>query len=133
MAPAPLAKASPVLKPLPRALPRPVPAAAVPEAPESASRNQYRIELMSEAVRHARERYPQLARDNRWEGDVDVGIAVSASGRTTLSVKSGSGHQVLDEQALELLRQAAKVVVLPRALRGKDFAIEVRASYRLGD
>jgi TonB family protein len=130
-------------------LPRPRVAKALPrpaakteqiatEVPEAVSRDQYRIELMAEALRQARERhppkgYPQLARDNQWEGDVQVGVVVSASGGTTLTLKGGSGYEALDEQALELLRQAARAVAVPHTLRGKDFAIDVRASYRLGD
>jgi hypothetical protein len=40
---------------------------------------------------------------------------------------------VLDEQALEMFRQAAKAVPLPPALRGKEFSLEVRAIYGLED
>jgi len=108
------------------------------EVPEAVSRDQYRIELMAEALRQGRERhppkgYPQLARDNRWEGEVHVGVVVSASGATTITLKGGSGHEALDEQALETLRHAAQSIALPQTLRGKDFAIEVRATYRLED
>lgn len=123
-----------------KALPRPAAKAeqTVTEVPEAVSRDQYRIELMAEALRQARERhppqgYPQLARDNQWEGDVQVGVVVSASGAARLTLKGGSGYEVLDQQALELLRQAAQAVAVPRTLRGKDFAIDVRATYRLGD
>jgi TonB family protein len=101
------------------------------ELPEAVSRDQYRIELMVEALRRARERYPQLARDNRWEGEVRVGVVVTASGRTTLMLKDGSGYEVLDEHALDALRMAARAVTLPPALRGKAFAVDVRAAYRL--
>ena len=108
------------------------------EVPESLTRDQYRIELMAEALRQGRERhppqgYPQLARDHRWEGDVHVGVVVSASGGATLTLKGGSGYQALDEQALDLLRQAALAIAVPHTLRGKDFAVDVRASYRLAD
>ena len=131
---------SPVQAKIKKELPRPAAKAqqAAAEVPEAVSRDQYRIELMAEALRQARERhppkgYPQLARDNRWEGDVQVDVVVSASGGATLTLKGGSGYEALDEQALELLRQAAQAVAVPRTLRGKDFAIDVRATYRLGD
>jgi TonB family protein len=135
---APLAKSSPALKPLPRAAAKPAPPPPAPEVPEAVSRDQYRIELMAAALRQARERhppkgYPQLARDNQWEGDVQVGVVVSASGGATLTLKGGSGYEVLDEQALDLLRQALQVVAVPLTLRGRDFAIDVRATYRLAD
>ena len=99
--------------------------------PEAVSRDQYRIELMAEALRRRASAYPQLARDNRWEGDVRVGVVVTASGRTTLMLKDGSGYEVLDEHALDALRMAARAVTLPPALRGKAFAVDVRAAYRL--
>jgi len=116
-----------------KALPRPAAKAeqTATEVPEAVSRDQYRIELMVEALRRARERYPQLARDNRWEGEVRVGVVVTASGRTTLMLKDGSGYEVLDEHALDALRMAARAVTLPPALRGKAFAVDVRAAYRL--
>jgi TonB family protein len=124
---------SPVQAKSKKQLPRPAAKAqqSVAELPEAVSRDQYRIELMVEALRRARERYPQLARDNRWEGEVRVGVVVTASGRTTLMLKDGSGYEVLDEHALDALRMAARAVTLPPALRGKAFAVDVRAAYRL--
>ena len=40
---------------------------------------------------------------------------------------------MLDQQALEMFTQAAKVVPIPPALRGKEFGVEVRAIYGLED
>jgi periplasmic protein TonB len=130
VSPPPVASVAPV--------PAPVPAAPRTEVSESLSRDQYRIELMAEAARHARTRYPPrgyppLARENNWEGDVRVGVAVSANGRASITLKGSSGYEVLDQQALDSFRQAARGVALPQALRGKDFAIDVRATYRLED
>jgi outer membrane biosynthesis protein TonB len=76
VSPPPVASVAPV--------PAPVPAAPRTEVSESLSRDQYRIELMAEAARHARTRYPPrgyppLARENNWEGDVRVGVAVRAT------------------------------------------------------
>jgi TonB family protein len=111
--------------------PGPAPAAPSAEAPESLSRDQYRLQLVDEARRH--KRYPPLARENNWQGDVLVAVVVGANGRTSVTLKGSSGYEVLDRQALEMFRQAARVVAVPPTLRGKEFALEVRAVYGLED
>ena len=89
------------------------------------------MQLIDEARRH--KRYPPLARENNWQGDVRVGVAVAANGRPTVTLKGSSGYDVLDRQALEMFTQAARAVPVPPALRGKEFALEVRAVYGLED
>jgi periplasmic protein TonB len=111
--------------PAPSAAPSPA------QAPEALSRDQYRVQLIDEARRH--KRYPSLARENNWQGDVRVGVAVAANGRPTVTLKGSSGYEVLDRQALEMFTQAARAVPVPPALRGKEFALEVRAVYGLED
>jgi len=101
------------------------------QAPESLSRDQYRLQLIDEARRH--KRYPPLARENNWQGDVRVGVAIAANGRPSVTLKGSSGYEVLDRQALEMFTQAARAVPIPPALRGKEFALEVRAVYGLED
>ena len=111
--------------------PAPLVQAAPAEPPESLSRDQYRVQLIDAARRH--KRYPPLARENNWEGDVKVGVAIAANGRPTVTLKGSSGYEVLDRQALEMFAQAARSVPVPPALRGKEFALEVRAVYGLED
>jgi protein TonB len=110
----------------------PAPAQAAPQpAPEFLSRDQYRVQLIDEARRH--KRYPPLARENNWQGDVRVGVTIGANGRPTVTLKGSSGYDVLDRQALEMFTQAARAVPLPPGLRGKEFSLEVRAIYGLED
>jgi len=96
---------------------------------DAQSRDQYRVQLIDEARRH--KRYPPLARENNWQGNVLVGVAIAADGRASVTVKGSSGHEILDRQALDMFRQAARAVPVPPALRGKEFALEVRAVYGL--
>ena len=124
-APPPVAAVAP-----PSPAPAPVQAAPQP-APESLSRDQYRVQLIDEARRH--KRYPPLARENNWQGDVRVGVTIGANGRPTVTLKGSSGYDVLDRQALEMFTQAARSVPLPPALRGTEFSLEVRAIYGLED
>lgn len=50
--------------------------------------------------------YPPLAKRRQWEGKVLLRVQVLASGAVAaVSVAAGSGHEVLDEAALEAVRQ----------------------------
>jgi protein TonB len=105
--------------------------AAAPPVADAASIARYRQQLIGVAVRY--KRYPPRAVERGWEGDVLVRVAVAASGEMRFDVKTSSGHDLLDAQALEMFRLAAPQVPLPQGLRGQTFDIEVRAVYRLTD
>jgi periplasmic protein TonB len=143
-APAPAPVPAPAAEAPVAAVPPPAVAAVpvVPPAPqaqqggsmqpsETVSRDQYRLQLIDEARRH--KRYPPLARENNWQGDVRIGVAVAASGRPTVTLKGSSGYEVLDRQALEMFGNAVRTVPVPPPLRGREFALEVRAVYGLED
>jgi len=100
-------------------------------AADAGTLGQYRLQLIAAARGY--KRYPPLARENNWEGNVLIGVAVAANGAAAVSVKASSGYQILDQQALKMFRQAAQAVPVPLALRGKQFAFEVRAVYGLED
>jgi protein TonB len=126
-------KALPVETPAP--VPAPVAVAvkvpSVPAAPDTASVSQYRVQLLGVAGRF--KRYPDVAREKNWTGNVVVRVAVGVAGEPEVGVRRSSGHAVLDEQALDMFRQAARAVPVPLALRGSAFALEVRAIYGLED
>jgi protein TonB len=112
--------------------PTPAPASASAEAFDAGSLAQYRLQIISAARKY--KRYPRVAMDNNWEGDVVVRMVVGANGIISeLSVKSSSGHEVLDQQALDMFKRAKPLVQIPPALRGKEFTIELRAIYSLKD
>ena len=74
------------------------------------------------------------ALDNGWEGEVVVRMAIAADGSVAaLDVSSSSGHAALDRQALEMFRRARAEVLVPDALRGRQFSLELRAVYNLKD
>jgi len=140
-APAPAPAEEPAPRSEPAAAPAPAPAApgpvaSAPVAPPTTDPAtliaQYRSQFIAAAVRF--KRYPLPARDNGWEGDVIVHLEIAPSGELAeLKVKRGSGHGVLDEQALEMFRLAAPQVPVPPALRGRAFSFDVRAVYSLKD
>jgi protein TonB len=112
---------------------KPQPAPAVPAVPDTASLiARYRAALLAEASRH--KRYPLVALDNGWEGEVVVRMAIAADGSIAgLDVQSSSGHAALDRQAVEMFRKARAAVALPDSLRGRQFSLELRAVFNLKD
>jgi len=129
--PAPEAPAAPsVPGPLARIETRPAPPAA--EMSDSAARDHYRQGLNIAAARF--KRYPRSAIDNNWEGEVVVRMTIGADGRiAALGIKTSSGHEMLDRQALEMFRIAKPFVLLPPELAGREFELELRAIYGLKD
>jgi protein TonB len=112
------------------ALPAP-PAAASAEDPGSLDK--YRL-LLNMVARNKYRRYPRNANSNDWTGSVYLRMVVGPSGDvTSLTVTKTSGHEVLDRQAQEMFRNAAAEVPVPPVLRGKQFAVELLATYYLTD
>jgi protein TonB len=108
----------------------PVPAA--PPGPDPGALERYRLQLVTVAARF--KRYPRAAIDNNWEGAVVVRMTVGADGRiAALGIAQSSGHEVLDQQALEMFRTANRYVPVPAELAGRAFELELRAIYSLRD
>ena len=92
----------------------------------------YRLNLAREARRL--KRYPVIARDRSWEGVVVLKIQVqTGSVIPEVLIEHGSGHDVLDVQALKMMSQAARQASVPESLRGKQFAIDIPIHFRLAD
>jgi len=110
----------------------PQPAVAAPAAPDPGARDRYRLQLVTAAAQF--KRYPRAAIDNNWEGEVVVRMTIGADGMiAALGIKSSSGYEVLDRQALEMFRTAKPFVLLPPELAGREFELELRAIYSLKD
>jgi protein TonB len=134
-APAPAPVVAPVPQPQPRVMAAPAPAPAPRAAPQPDAASlaaQYRAALMAEAARY--KRYPRFARDNGWEGRVEVRLAIGADGAiASLSVARGTGYAILDQQALEMLRSAKPQTAIPAGLRGKAFSVDIPVIFSLRD
>ena len=76
-------------------------------------------------------RYPPAAGQEGLEGTAVVLVAVDAEGRRTCTLKKSSGHQILDERALAVVRYSASNVPMPEALRGVAFSTEFRMRFSL--
>lgn len=134
----------------PQSPPPAVPIAVLPAAPVAAAKiaappattpgaqadlgtlEEYRKAIRIAAARY--KRYPRVAIDNNWEGSVVVGLSIGASGAiSVLRVKSGTSYEVLDGEALDMVRKAVPQVPIPAALRGKAFETEIRVVFSLRD
>jgi len=134
-APAPAvapAAAPPAHGPVARIDPQSVAASGAPPGPDRGALERYRLQLVTAAARF--KRYPRSAMDNNWEGVVVVRMTIGADGRiAALGIKTSSGHEVLDQQALDMFRTAKPFVQLPPELGGREFELELRAIYSLTD
>jgi protein TonB len=123
--PAPAAMATAQQVPVARAEPAPGPAASGPDAGSIA---RFRLELIEIAKRY--KRYPRIARDNNWEGRVNLRVAFGESGAiTSQSVTKSSGRAVLDDEAKAMFRSAQPHVAIPPSLRGKAFVLEFEVEF----
>lgn len=91
---------------------------------------QYRLSLATAARRF--KRYPALARERGWEGATEVALRASALlSRPEVELVNSSGRSILDEQALEMIRQAVRITMLPEGLKGRDFRILLPVKFSL--
>ncbi|MSP98623.1 MAG: energy transducer TonB [Betaproteobacteria bacterium] len=109
---------------------------AVQPAPQSVDSadpvtlGQYRIAIISAARRY--KQYPRIAMDNNWEGRVEVRMVIDVDGAiASASIKTRSGFEVLDQQALEMIRKAKPLAPIPAALRGKGFSVDIPVLFSL--
>ncbi len=121
-------KSGPAAAPAETAVALAAPAGEAP--PDLGSLAQYRLALIGAAKRH--KTYPPRAIDRGLEGRVDVRLVIGADGGPArVLVRRSSGHDVLDRQALELMRTASGLTPVPPALRNREFAVEVPVLYEL--
>lgn len=134
---APQPSAEPVPAPPPLAVARPAPVPAAPSAQEATDQlaDQYRLQVIAAARRiKEHKRYPPQAWENRWEGDVVLGVSIRANGKTSVVVNRSSQYEVLDKQAVQIVAQALHEVPVPPALRGKNSVLkDVTVQYRQTD
>ena len=76
-------------------------------------------------------RYPHTARMNRWEGTVVVRCVIRPDGNfSELTMEKSSGHDVLDRDAIDLLRKASPLS-LKHELGRPELTIRIPISYKL--
>jgi len=91
----------------------------------------YRLALIDAAKRY--KRYPVQAMERGWEGRVEVRVVVGANGMIKSAlVKSSSRYQILDDQALDMVRKAFNALAqVQPAPRGREFTVDVPVIFEL--
>lgn len=111
-------------------LPSPPPSPAASD--DSGTLEQYRLAIYSAARRY--KKYPRVALDNNWEGKAVIRLVIGADGLIAdISIKTSTGHDVLDQAALETVTRAKPQVPIPAALRGREFGMDINFIYSLKD
>lgn len=106
--------------------------AAAGEGPDAEGLRAYRIGLAREARAHRR--YPPLARERGWTGTAEVRVDVSPGGQPwQVLLARSSGHDILDREAVLLMRNAAATTVLPDSLRGREFAVRMPVTFDIAE
>ena len=135
--PAPAAPAAPAAPPTAaKADPQPSTTAAPATAPapteetDAGTLRAYRLAIITTARKY--KRYPRAAMDNNWEGKVEVRMVIGANGMiASMSVKTSTGHEMLDKAAIDMITKAKPLTPIPAALRGKEFSVDVPVVFSL--
>ncbi len=91
---------------------------------------QYRLALIIATRRY--KRYPAIAMEKGWQGKVVVRLVIGANGMLAgTSITTSSGHDILDNQAMDMLRKGKPTVQIPANLRGREFSIDVPVIFNL--
>lgn len=106
------------------------PAAKSGDAVDAGTLEQYRLALIAATRRY--KRYPAIALEKGLQGRVEVHMVIGANGMVAgTSIKAGSGHEVLDKQAVNMLKKGKTTVPIPAGLRGREFSIDIPVVFNL--
>lgn len=106
------------------------PVAARPTAIDAGALAAYGRELAGAVATH--QRYPRVALLRQWQGTAVLQLELAADGRLLgVRVLSSSGHDTLDRQALDMVREAVPLPSLPAALAGRPLTVEVPVVFRI--
>jgi protein TonB len=95
-----------------------------------AARSFYSGQLTREIARH--KQYPKIAQMRGWQGEVQIDLHLDGNGNVLSSkIGTSSGHETLDNQALEMVKKVSPFPAPPDVLRGRSFNILVPVSFRL--
>jgi protein TonB len=75
-----------------------------------------------------------VAQRRGWEGTAEVLLKIAADGRVTdIALGKSTGKEVLDKEALEMVRRASPLPQAPQQLRGRELSVTVPIIFRLQD
>lgn len=126
--------APPVPAPAPVAPPAPAPTPAPPPGPSQqdidAARSQY-SSLLARTIGKYKQ-YPKIAQMRGWQGEVLLEVHCDAQGNVVQTlVKQSSGHNVLDEQAMTMVKKASPLPPAPEVLKNRTLILLVPVPFTL--
>jgi TonB family protein len=76
--------------------------------------------------------YPKSALEDAVQGDVVVDIEIDGNGNVlSKEIRTSSGSESLDKQALEMVKKASPFAMPPKTLRDKPFHVSVPITFKL--
>lgn len=111
--------------------PAPPPPPAGPSQQDiDAARSQY-SSLLARSIGKYKQ-YPKIAQMRGWQGEVVLEVHCDANGNVVQTlVKQSSGHNVLDEQAMTMVKKASPLPPAPDVLKNKALILLVPVPFTL--
>ena len=76
--------------------------------------------------------YPKIAQMRGWQGTVIADLEIDTKGAViSIKIKKSSTYEVLDNEALEMIKKASPFPAPPESLWGKNFNVLVPISFKL--
>ena len=75
--------------------------------------------------------YPRLARQRGWQGTAEVRLIIGSNGKVkNIVIGRSSGHDVLDERALEMVKHV-RLPKIPSPFREREFTVTIPITFAL--
>lgn len=131
MTAAPKAEATPVITaPVSVQKAEPAPTPSVSQEDIDDARNRYGNLLQQQIAKH--KQYPKIAQMRGWQGEAELDLHLDGNGNVLKSsIKTSSGFEALDKQALEMVKKASPFPAPPDVLKGRAFNLTIPISFRL--
>lgn len=129
--------ATTVAQPAPKEVAPPAPAEVISKIPNVVPQEQVTqsIESYSSLLANAiakYKQYPKIAQMRGWQGTVIADLEIDSKGSViSVKIKKSSTYEVLDNEALEMIKKASPFPAPPDNLRGKNFNVLVPISFKL--
>ena len=129
--------ATSVAQPIPKEVAPPAPAEAISKTPNIVPQEQVtqHLESYSSLLANAiakYKQYPKIAQMRGWQGTVIADLEIDSKGSViSVKIKKSSTYEVLDNEALEMIKKASPFPAPPESLRGKNFNVLVPISFKL--
>lgn len=129
--------ATTVAQPVPKEVTPPAPAEVISKIPNIVPQEQLTqyLESYSSLLANAiakYKQYPKIAQMRGWQGTVIADLEIDSKGSVmSVKIKKSSTYEVLDNEALEMIKKASPFPPPPENLRGKNFNVLVPISFKL--